>query len=112
MTDFKATHKEALVTAFLRGESVTDLSAFFAVVRGTVEDVIREAIIGLSKLKAPNQDVRDAKNEVLLGVNEVLEAETDLSIAHGMIEGQDVYSLVRTPKVISPVDGKVESLTV
>lgn len=43
-------HKERLVNAFLRGESVTDLSAFYACQRGTVEDVIREAIVGLARL--------------------------------------------------------------
>lgn len=50
MTDFKAPQKEALVTAFLRGESVTDLSAFFAVTRSTIENVLRESILGLSAL--------------------------------------------------------------
>lgn len=50
MTDFDAPHKERLVKAFLRGESVTDLSAFYAVKRGTVEDVLRESILGLAAL--------------------------------------------------------------
>lgn len=50
MTDFKPTQKEALVNAFLRGESVTDLSAYFAVTRSTVEDVLRESIMGLAAL--------------------------------------------------------------
>lgn len=43
-------HKERLVNMFLRGESVTDLSAFYAVTRTTVEIVLREAIIGLARL--------------------------------------------------------------
>ena len=45
-------HKERLVNMFLRGESVTDLSAFYAVQRQSVEDVLREAIVQLSKLAA------------------------------------------------------------
>lgn len=47
MTDLD---KERLVNAFLRGESVTDLSAFYAVYKASVEDVLREAILGLSRL--------------------------------------------------------------
>lgn len=43
-------HKERLVAMFLRGESVTDISAFYAVQRRVVENVLREAIHGLSKL--------------------------------------------------------------
>lgn len=43
-------HKERLVNMFLRGESVTDLSAFYACQRVLVEDVLREAIIGLARL--------------------------------------------------------------
>ena len=43
-------HKERLVTMFLRGESVTDLSAFYAVTRTAVEDVLREAVVQLAKL--------------------------------------------------------------
>ena len=42
--------KEPLVTMFLRGESVTDISAFFAVTRTTVEQVLREAIQQLARL--------------------------------------------------------------
>lgn len=53
-------HKERLVNMFLRGESVTDLSAFYAVTRSSVEDVLREAIHGLSKLAA---NVRNDTNE-------------------------------------------------
>ena len=45
-------HKERLVNAFLRGKSVTDLSAFYAVPRVSIEDVLREAIMQLSKLAA------------------------------------------------------------
>lgn len=48
--NFRAPEKEKLVNAFLRGESVTDLSAYFAVTRTTVEDVLRESIMGLSAL--------------------------------------------------------------
>ena len=51
-------HKERLVNMFLRGQSVTDLSAFYAVQRRSVEDVLREAIYGLARLNqslaAPN----------------------------------------------------------
>ena len=43
-------HKDRLVTMFLRGRSVTDLSAFYAVTRTAVEDVIREAIQQLATL--------------------------------------------------------------
>lgn len=43
-------HKERAVQAFLRGESVTDLSAFYAVTRTSVEDVLRESIAGLAAL--------------------------------------------------------------
>ena len=43
-------HKERLVNQFLRGDSVTDLSAFYACQRGTVEEVLREAIVGLARL--------------------------------------------------------------
>lgn len=49
-------HKERLVNAFLRGESVTDLSAFYAVTRQSVEDVLREAIHGLSTLAAGHSE--------------------------------------------------------
>ena len=45
-------HKERLVNMFLRGESVTDLSAFYAVTRTAVEDVLREAIVQLATLAA------------------------------------------------------------
>lgn len=43
-------HKERLVNMFLRGDSVTDISAFYAVQRSLVEDVLREAIVGLARL--------------------------------------------------------------
>lgn len=42
--------KETLVRQFLRGESVTDLSAFHAMTRTHVEDVLRESISGLAGL--------------------------------------------------------------
>jgi hypothetical protein len=54
-------HKERLVNAFLRGQSVTDLSAFYAVTRTNVEDVLREAITQLATLAAGN--VRNDTNE-------------------------------------------------
>lgn len=44
------TQKEHLVQQFLRGQSVTDLSAFYAVQRRSVEDVLRESILGLAAL--------------------------------------------------------------
>ena len=43
-------HKERLVNQFLRGQSITDLSAFYAVTRTSVEDVLRESITGLAAL--------------------------------------------------------------
>lgn len=43
-------HKERLVRAFLKGESVTDLSAFYACQRVSIEDVLRESITGLAAL--------------------------------------------------------------
>ena len=43
-------HKERLVRAFLTGESVTDLSAFYATTRSSVEEVLRESITGLAAL--------------------------------------------------------------
>lgn len=45
-----AEHKERLVRAFLSGESVTDLSAFYAVTRSAIENVLRESIMGLAAL--------------------------------------------------------------
>ena len=42
--------KTLVVSKFLRGESVTDVSAYFAVTRSTVEQVLREAIQQLAKL--------------------------------------------------------------
>ena len=63
-------HKERLVNQFLRGESVTDLSAFYAVTRTTVEDVLREAIVGLARL---NQSLADPKS---------LELEPKVIIGH------------------------------
>lgn len=53
-------HKERLVDMFLRGESVTDLSAFYAVPRRAIEAVLREAIVGLAKIAA---NVRNDTNE-------------------------------------------------
>lgn len=50
-------HKERLVNMFLRGQSVTDLSAFYAVQRVSVEDVIREAITQLATLAAANAPI-------------------------------------------------------
>ena len=55
-------HKERLVNQFLRGESVTDLSAFYAVTRTSVEDVLREAIVQLAQLKVGNLPV-DGRTE-------------------------------------------------
>ncbi len=42
-------NKIAIVKAFVSGQSVTDISAHYACYRATVEDVLRDAIRGLSK---------------------------------------------------------------
>ncbi len=67
MTDLD---KERLVNAFLRGESVTDLSAFYAVYKASIEDVLREAILGLSRL-----------NQRLANPNGIVRTESDLGLS-------------------------------
>ena len=52
-------HKERCVNMFLRGESVTDLSAFYAVTRTAVEDVLREAIQQLATLATAEKGRHD-----------------------------------------------------
>ena len=61
-------HKERLVNAFLQGESVTDLSAFFACKRGLVEDVLREAIVGLARLNQSMQPLDETSKVEIVNV--------------------------------------------
>lgn len=44
---------------------------------------------------------KDLKNEILEAVNEALRG-TGLSIARGTIDGEDVYSVIKTPTVVKP----------
>lgn len=59
-------HKERLVNMFLRGESVTDLSAFYAVHRATVENVLREAITQLAALAAKTKQPESAGTSLII----------------------------------------------
>lgn len=48
----KTRDKTMLVQAFIRGQSVKDLAIFFACADLTVQDILRDAITGLSDLNA------------------------------------------------------------
>jgi hypothetical protein len=47
------TEKIDATNRFLKGQSVTDVAAFFACHRSQIEQVLREAIWQLAELKAP-----------------------------------------------------------
>lgn len=42
--------KPTVTQMFLQGKSVTDISAFYQCGRKQIEDILREAIVGLAKL--------------------------------------------------------------
>lgn len=85
-------HKERLVNQFLRGDSVTDLSAFYACQRGTVEDVLREAIVGLARL---NQGLGQGHHEPENASSSVVEAVPD-----GFITGDTISAVRAAPEAI------------
>lgn len=47
--------KTHAVQKFLRGDAVSDVAVFFGVRNSTIEQVLREAIRGLAKLKVPTE---------------------------------------------------------
>ena len=105
-------HKERLVNMFLRGESVADVSAFYACQRGTVEDVLREAIVGLARLNQRHTMVQEAANMPDLPIERVGEVLRSMNPNPTQLEPKVIIGHVDTETgpteaLSTPDEGKI-----